>query len=84
MAFQDLKNGLIDAVVADNALALIYVGDSANNFKIVGEALTGESYGIAVCPQKLDLLKRINDGLASLKFDGTLDKLAQKWVVSRP
>ncbi len=83
LAFQDLKNGFIDAVVTDNALALIYVGDSTNNLKIVGDVLTGEQYGIAVCPQKPELLQRINAGLASLKFDGTLDNLAQKWAISR-
>ena len=79
-AFRDLAEGLIDAVVADKLLALSYVGVKANNLKIVGDEFSAESYGIAICNQQTDLLKKINAGLAAVKADGTLSKIQKKWL----
>jgi polar amino acid transport system substrate-binding protein len=80
-AFDELINGLIDAVVADNAQALGYIGVRANGLKIVGDAFAGSNYGIAVCGQHPELLQKINAGLAAVRADGTLDKLTQEWIV---
>ncbi len=82
LAFQDLINGQIDAVIADNPLALGYVGKNADKLKIVGEMFTSESYGIAVCNKQADLVQKLNQGIAAVKQDGTLDKLIQKWMVA--
>ncbi len=82
LAFQDLINGQIDAVIADNPLALGYVGKNADKLKIVGDVFTSESYGVAICNKKADLVQKINQGIAAVKQDGTLDKLTQKWIVS--
>jgi polar amino acid transport system substrate-binding protein len=82
LAFQDLINGQIDAVVADNPLALGYVGKNADKLKIVGSVFTSESYGIAVCNKRADLVQKINQGIAAVKADGILDKLTQKWIVA--
>ena len=82
LAFQDLINGQIDAVVADNPLSLGYVGKNADKLKIVGDVFTSESYGVAICNKKADLLQKINQGIAAVKQDGTLDKLIQKWIVA--
>lgn len=82
LAFQDLINGQIDAVIADNPLALGYVGKNADKLKIVGEMFTSESYGIAVCNKKADLVQKLNQGIAAVKADGTLDKLIQKWIAA--
>ncbi len=81
-AFQDLAEGLIDAVVADKLLALSYVSVKPNNLKIAGEAFAAESYGIAVCNQRGDLVDKINAGLAEVKEDGTVEKLQKKWLTS--
>jgi polar amino acid transport system substrate-binding protein len=82
LAFQDLMQGLIDAVIAERPLALNYVSTPANDLKIVGEEFAVVSYGIAVCTQKAELLKTVNDGLAAVKADGTLDALAKKWRIT--
>lgn len=79
-AFQDLAEGLIDAVVADKLLALSYVSVKPNNIQIVGDEFAADRYGIAVCSQQADLLKKINAGLAKVKADGTLEKLEAKWL----
>jgi ABC-type amino acid transport substrate-binding protein len=81
-AFNKLINGDIDAIIADKILALSYVNQAANNLKIVGNEFGIENYGIAVCSQKADLLKEINTGLASVKNNGSLGKLIQKWLVN--
>ncbi len=81
LAFQDLINGQIDAVIADNPLALGYVGKNADKIKVVGPVFTSESYGIALCNKKADLVTKLNQGIAAVKADGTLDKLTQKWIV---
>jgi polar amino acid transport system substrate-binding protein len=80
LAFQALMNGDVDAVVADNVMALGYVAKYSDKLKAVGEPLTGESIGIAVCKDKTDLLKKINSGLAKVKSEGLLDELNDKWV----
>lgn len=80
LAFLDLINGQIDAVVADYPTALGFVGKNADKLKTVGDVFTNESYGIAVCKNKADLLKKINDALATLKSDGTVQNLEQKWL----
>jgi polar amino acid transport system substrate-binding protein len=82
LAFQDLINGQIDAVIADNPLALGYVGKNAAKLKIVGEMFTSESYGIAVCNKQADLVQKLNQGIAAVKADGTLDQLIQKWIAT--
>ena len=80
LAFQDLMNGQIDAVIADNPLALGYVGEDPDKLKTVGEVFTDENYGIAVCKTNTDLLEMINKGLAAVKEEGLLDELVVKWI----
>jgi polar amino acid transport system substrate-binding protein len=82
LAFQDLLNGQVDAVVADNPLAIGYVGKNAGKLKTVGKVFTDENYGIAVCKNKQDVLDKINKGLADVKSAGMLDQLTQKWITS--
>jgi polar amino acid transport system substrate-binding protein len=80
LAFQALMNGDVDAVVADNVMALGYVGKSPDKLKAIGEPLTGESIGIAVCKTKTDLLAKLNSGLAKVMAEGLIDTLNDKWV----
>lgn len=80
LAFQDLMNGQIDAVVADNPLALGYVGQNPDKLKAVGEVFTDEYYGIAVCKENTELLEKINSGLAKVKEEGLIDQLTEKWI----
>jgi polar amino acid transport system substrate-binding protein len=80
LAFQDLMNGQIDAVVCDNPVALGYVGKNADKLKIAGAAFTNENYGIAVAKGKTDLLKKINDGLKAVKAEGLIEQLSKKWL----
>jgi len=80
LAFQDLLNGQIDAVICDTPIANNYVKKNATALKTVGGALSTEDYGIAVAKGKTDLLNKINQGLAQIKADGTIDQLVTKWL----
>jgi polar amino acid transport system substrate-binding protein len=80
LAFQDLMNGQIDAVIADNPLALEYVGKNSDKLKTAGEAFTSEFYGIAVCKDNPELLAKINSGLAAVIDEGLIEELIAKWL----
>jgi polar amino acid transport system substrate-binding protein len=80
LAFQDLMNGQIDAVVADNPLVLSYVGKNSTKLKTAGEVFSAENYGIAVAKGKEDLLKKINDGLKKVLAEGIIETLSEKWL----
>lgn len=82
LAFLDLVNGQVDAVVADYPTTLNYVNQSKDAIKTTGEVFTDESYGIAVCKTNTELLEKINTALAELKADGTLAALEAKWLAA--
>jgi polar amino acid transport system substrate-binding protein len=47
-----------------------------------GDEFAVENYGIAVCNKNAELLNRVNVGLASVKADGTLNQLVEKWITN--
>ncbi len=82
LAFLDLSNGQIDAVIADYPTALGFIGKNPQ-LKTVGEVFTDESYGIAVCKTKAEtILPLLNSALAQLKEDGTIKALELKWLAA--
>ena len=79
-AFLAVMSKQLDAVIADNPVALGFVAQNSDKLKTVGKVFTDESYGIAVCPKNADLLVKINKGLANVKAAGTIDKLTKQWI----
>lgn len=79
VAFQDLLNGQLDAVIADNPFVAQYMRSNPGKIKVVGTPLTDESYGIAICKKQKGLQEKINKALAEIKADGTYDALILKW-----
>jgi polar amino acid transport system substrate-binding protein len=80
LAFQDLMNGQINAVVCDNPVAVLYVGKNSGKLKLAGTPFTDENYGIAVAKAKPDLLTKINAGLKAIKADGVIEKASATWL----
>jgi polar amino acid transport system substrate-binding protein len=83
LAFEDLANGRIEGVVADSPIAADFAMQNPkfkDKLKIVGAPFTDEWLGIAVKKGDTATLKLINDGLAKIKANGTLDKIAKKWL----
>jgi polar amino acid transport system substrate-binding protein len=83
LAFLDLMNGQVDAVIADNTLVYEYVNQNPDDLKFVGEVFTAEMFGIAVCKDETDLLATLNHGLASIKAKGVLDELTTTWFAGQ-
>jgi polar amino acid transport system substrate-binding protein len=79
-AFQDLINGQLDAVVADNPLVLSYVDKNPTKLKTAGPVFSVDNYGIAVSKGKTGLLNEINDGLKKVEAEGLIDSLSKKWL----
>jgi polar amino acid transport system substrate-binding protein/glutamine transport system substrate-binding protein len=77
-AYQALETGGADAVLFDNPVNANFKAQH-DDVQIVGDLLTGEYYGIAVTQKKPELLKKLNDGLAKIKKDGTYKKLFDKY-----
>ncbi len=83
LAVEDLYVGRIDAVVLDSPTAISYVLQNEKykaKLKIVGKTFTSEHYGIALKKGDQKTLAMINKGLEAIIKDGTLAKIAQKWL----
>ena len=79
-AFQDVINGQLDAVIADNPIAAGYVSKNKDRLKTVGPVFTDEYYGIAICQKNAYLVPKVNAALKALKDEGYIDSLTKKWV----
>jgi polar amino acid transport system substrate-binding protein len=79
-AFLAVMTNQIDAVIADNPLAIGYVAKNSAKLKTVGKVFTDENYGIAVCPKNTELLAKINKGLADIKAAGKIDEITKTWM----
>ena len=84
LAFLDLINGQIDAVVADNPLVVGYVTKYAGKIKTVGQPFTDEFYGIAVKKNAPEILNAINAGLKAVLAKGIIAQLEAKWLAVAP
>ena len=80
-AVEALKTGKVDAVIIDNEPAKSFVEANAGAVKILesGEYIT-EEYAICVNKSNTELLKQINEALAALKANGTLDRIIAKYI----
>jgi len=78
-AVQALAQSKIDAVVIDGEPAKKYVEEVAG-LKILDDSYTDEDYAIAVKKGNTAMVEAINEALAELKADGTLDEIVAKYI----
>jgi polar amino acid transport system substrate-binding protein len=78
LAFKEVELGRADAVLVDNPVAERFMKTN-EGFRIVGDTLTQENFGIAVNKDNPELLGKINRALADIVADGTYDELIGKW-----
>lgn len=81
-ALQEVKSGAADACVIDITMANAMTGEGTS-YESLGYSLelTTEEYGIA-CRQGSDLTAALNEVMAELKADGTLQGLAEKYELT--
>jgi ABC-type amino acid transport substrate-binding protein len=78
---QDIVARRLDATVNDRLTAGYNVKQLKLNVKVVGNpiALVPSHFVVRKGPEGEALVKKLNEGLAALKKDGTLARLSQQW-----
>jgi len=79
-AFAALQSGQANAVCTNLAVVEKMLKDAYQDAEIVKSIATGEEYAIVVNKDNAALKTAINDALAKLKADGTIDKLVQQYM----
>ncbi len=78
LAIQALITGDVDAVIIDDSAGQGYVGENADQVKMIDESLQSDPLGF-IFPQGSDLVAPVNAALRTLRDDGTLQKLGEKY-----
>ncbi|WP_027414508.1 basic amino acid ABC transporter substrate-binding protein [Aneurinibacillus terranovensis] len=81
-AIDDLQNGRIQAVIADNAVIKKFVNQlNLKQVKIVEDpSVKPETYGIAVKKGNTELLNKLNKGLTAVKQNGKYDAIFNQYM----
>ncbi len=82
LAFEDLKAGRVDAVIADSYLGFYYAKN--NDGLTVGCVIkTDEQLGVAFAKDTPNLLAAVNVALKTIKDEGTYDQIFDKWFAEK-
>jgi polar amino acid transport system substrate-binding protein len=84
-AFDDLRLGRVDCVLSDSTVAEWYVGHEPDQFEITWHqknepGAVPELIGVAVKKGNKLLQGAINEALAELEADGSLNRIRAKWL----
>lgn len=80
-AVQALMNGQVDCVIIDNAPATEYVAANAG-LTLLDGAWVEESYAIGMNKDNTALLDAVNQALAELTADGTVQAIIDKYIAA--
>ncbi len=83
LAFEDLANGRIEAVVCDTPVAAQFALQNENykgKLKIVGQPFTEEFYGVAVKKGNSKVLEAVNKGLEKVLNTDAYKQIETKWL----
>jgi polar amino acid transport system substrate-binding protein len=83
LAFEDLVNGRIEAVVCDTPVAAQFALQNENykgKLKIVGKPFTDEYYGVAVKKGNSKVLDLVNKALNKVLNTNTYKQIEAKWL----
>ncbi len=75
LAYDDLKNGRIDAVVSDELVAVSYLNVPDTVYKEVFQGTPDEFFGVCMKKGNKDLQEKVNKAIEEMKADGTMKKL---------
>ncbi|WP_322793591.1 substrate-binding periplasmic protein [Bellilinea sp.] len=77
-AIQALLAGDVDAVIIDEIVGMGYSGQNAEKLELIGPSISSDELGF-VFPKGSELVEPVNKALESMKLDGTLDALNEKY-----
>ena len=76
-AVEDLENENVDAVVIDNPVAETFAANRDVTIAFIEE--TGEEFGFGLRQGESELQSGLNDGLATVREDGTYEEITNTW-----
>jgi len=82
-AISALTTGQVDAVIIDQPVAADAV-EQTGGVEIIEEIQTEELYGFAVAPDNDALREAMNEALATLREDGTIETLYEEYFSTTP
>ena len=78
-AVEDLRTGILDCVIMDAVLADEYCA-ADDHLAVLDEAFVWEEYAICLGPEQTELRDQLNQALAILEENGTLDEITSKYI----
>ncbi len=82
-AYQDMAHDRLDAVLMDSPIAIFYAGFNSD-LEFVGDPIGKIQYGIPVRKGESELLAKLNEALISIRDDGTLRGIYDRWNMWTP
>ena len=79
-AFAAMQAGQADAVCTNMAVVNKMIATAYNDAVVVATSATGEEYAMVVSQDNAALLAAVNDALATLQANGTIDQLLETWM----
>ena len=77
-----MQQGLADATTGDDTVLAGFAAQDPGT-ELVGDPFTEEPYGLGMNGDDVDLVRFVNAVLDQARADGTLDDIAQKWLVEQ-
>lgn len=78
LAIQALIAGDVDVVIIDDAAGLGYIGENAEEIETIDDPLQSDPLGF-IFPLDSELVEPVNEAIAAMQEDGTMDELGRKW-----
>jgi ABC-type amino acid transport substrate-binding protein len=82
--FSALKANQADVIVTDEAVGRYYTGLDAKTFIVSGNAMKPEPIGIAVKKTDKNLFKALEEGIKTIKKNGTYARVYKQWLKTDP
>lgn len=81
-AFMNLESGMVDAVCMDFGVAKYQVESRKDEFRLLDTPVSSEQYGVGFLKGNTELRDQVQKTLAQMVYDGTYDKINEKWDLS--
>jgi len=79
----NLESGSADAVCMDMGVAKYQLEQRGNKFTMLDETVSSEQYGIGFKLGNTALRDEVQTSLNDMLADGTFDKIAEKWGLTK-
>ncbi|WP_455383053.1 amino acid ABC transporter substrate-binding protein [Salinispira pacifica] len=81
-ATMDLEIGGVDAVLMDSVVANFNIKQSGKDFRVLGDSLAAENYGVGFRKNDVALRNEVQKQLEAMAADGTMADITTRWFGS--